>query len=1138
MAARRLRSNFAQLGQHDEQLLRLGLLAERYFAEDPNTCLLKLRQLGEVLAQQVAGRAGLLVSGEESQYDLLRRLQDRNVLPREVFEVFDAVRRAGNAASHALHGDHRSALATLKLGWQLGLWFHRTFADRSFRSGPFIPPASPSTPEPEGGEALRAELAALQQELERHQAAHQEASSLLAATEARLREATDERAFWEQMAVEVEAEKQALADRLAALQAAAEGAPTPALRQLVTAAGEAAEALELDEADTRRLIDAQLREAGWDVDSERLTHALGARPERRRFRAIAEWPTASGPADYVLFLGLTPVAVIEAKRRNVDVAGRLGQAERYARDVVLPPEAESPGGPWAVATGHRREQATYLLPFAFSANGRPYLRQLETRSGVWFRDLRRPQNLAHALDGWYTPDGLRELLRIDLDRAAEHLAGQSFDFAFGLRDYQRRAIEAVEGALREGERRMLIAMATGTGKTKTCIAMLYRLLAAQRFRRVLFLVDRSALGEQAANEFKDTEIRGLQSFADVFGLQGLDAIQPEPETKVHVATVQSMVRRVLQPREDSQRPPVDTYDLIVVDECHRGYLLDRELSETELTFRSFEDYVSKYRRVLEAFDAVKVGLTATPALHTTEIFGPPIFTYSYREAVIGGYLVDHEPPYQITTELSQEGIAWQAGEEVPTYNLDTQQLELFRTPDELRFEVESFNRKVITESFNRVVCEFLVREIDPWSRAKTLIFCVNDAHADLVVQLLKAAFAARYPEFEDGAVAKITGNADRPQERIRSYRNERLPNVAVTVDLLTTGIDVPAISNLVFLRRVNSRILFEQMLGRATRRCDAIGKTVFRIFDAVRAYEALAGVTEIHSVAVNPNEPFAQLLRELVAQASHRESATLVRDQLLAKLQRQKRRFAPETHQAVETLTGLDVEGLIRHLKTAPFGELGAWLASLPGLGDLLDRPGQGEGRKVVVSHHPDQLLGVARGYGGHERPEDLLESFRQYLATHRNEIPALLTVLTRPRELTRRQLREVMLALDQAGFKESDLDRAWQDATNQEIAARIVGHIRQAAIGDPLVPYDQRVDRALQRILASRPWTTPQREWLGKIAKQTKANLLVDREAMDDPDLVFRHDGGGFARLNQLFDGQLEQALGDFNEAIWSPAA
>jgi hypothetical protein len=128
------------------------------------------------------------------------------------------------------------------------------------------------------------------------------------------------------------------------------------------------------------------------------------------------------------------------------------------------------------------------------------------------------------------------------------------------------------------------------------------------------------------------------------GLKRLHDITPESDTKVHICTIQGLVRRVLYAADSSEAPSIDQYDLMVIDECHRGYLLDREMSDAELSFRGQEDYISKYRRVLEYFDAVKVGLTATPALHTTDIFGDPIFTYSYRQAVIDGYLIDHEPP--------------------------------------------------------------------------------------------------------------------------------------------------------------------------------------------------------------------------------------------------------------------------------------------------------------------------------------------------------------------------------------------------------------------------------------------------------------------------------------------------------------
>jgi type I restriction enzyme R subunit len=729
-------------------------------------------------------------------------------------------------------------------------------------------------------------------------------------------------------------------------------------------------------------------------------------------------------------------------------------------------------------------------------------------------------------------------LKRDEDKSHQQLAAEPLEYDFKLRHYQQAAIRAIEKGIVDGQREMLIAMATGTGKTKTCIALIYRLLKAQRFKRILFLVDRSALGEQAANAFKDTRMENLQTFADIFGIKELEDQRPDSDTTVHIATVQGMVQRVLYPSEGVPAPSVDQYDCIVVDECHRGYLLDRELSDTELNFRSFDDYISKYRRVLDYFDAVKIGLTATPALHTSQIFGPPIFSYSYREAVIDGFLVDHQPPIQISTALSESGISWKVGEKVPVYDVRRNQIDLFTTPDEINLEIEDFNRKVITEPFNKVVCGYLARELDPHSREKTLIFCSNDAHADLVVKLLKEAFDEQYGKVDDDAVIKITGSADKPLQLIRRYKNERNPNIAVTVDLLTTGIDVPEICNLVFLRRVNSRILFDQMLGRATRLCDEIGKQTFRIFDAVRIYEALENLTAMKPVVVDPKITFTQLANEM-AQVSGDEERELAREQFIAKLQRKRHHLNERSKRDFETVAGMPPDQFVEHLRTMSLPEIAAWFTEHAGLGEILDRKGEGSyAPQMYISEHADSLVSAEHGYGAAKKPADYLQEFAEFIRQRRNTIPALVTVLTRPRELTRKQLRELALELDRAGFSETNLATAWREMTNQDIAARIIGFIRQAAIGDPLVPYEQRVDQALTKILGSRRWSTPQRQWLQRIAAQTKANVIVDREALDDPDLIFRREGGGFARLDRIFDGQLEEVLKTFNDQLWPQSA
>jgi type I restriction enzyme R subunit len=308
--------NFFFLRPYEAQLDRIGALAERYFPDDPNTCLIKLRQFGEELARQTAARNGVLTTPDEAQSDLLRRLKIERAAPREVMDLLHQIRIVGNRAAHEHIGDHGDALSTLKIARQLAIWFHRSFGkDPAFKPGPFQPPARPE-----------AATAALVEELER---LRKEREGLLGAAdkareeaeaEARARESAEERArriaeertLWEQIAQETEAQKNAALADLISLQAAAEQATPQERVQQREQAEQAAREIDLDEAATRAIIDAQLRARGWAVDTETLRYSKGARPTKGKAMAIAEWPTASGPADYALFVG--PISAKPSRR--------------------------------------------------------------------------------------------------------------------------------------------------------------------------------------------------------------------------------------------------------------------------------------------------------------------------------------------------------------------------------------------------------------------------------------------------------------------------------------------------------------------------------------------------------------------------------------------------------------------------------------------------------------------------------------------------------------------------------------------------------------------------------------------------------------------------------------------------------
>ena len=892
------------------------------------------------------------------------------------------------------------------------------------------------------------------------------------------------------------------------------------------------------QAETRFLIDQQLRQVGWEADTENLRYSKGTRPAKGRNLAIAEWPTDSsvgnrGRADYALFIGLKLVGIIEAKAEHKDIPSVIDyQGKDYPRNIRQE-DAQYRVGTWG----------DYQVPFTFATNGRPYLEQYQTKSGIWFLDLRQPSNVPKALRGWMSPENLLELLGQDIEAGNQALEQMPFDLlrdkdGLNLRDYQLRAIQAAEQAVLEGKTSALLAMATGTGKTRTVLGMIYRFLKTGRFRRILFLVDRTALGEQALDVFKEVKLEDLMPLADIYNIKGLEDKEIDRETRLQVATVQGMVKRILYNDGDTM-PAVNDYDLIIVDEAHRGYLLDREMGDTELLYRDQRDYQSKYRSVIEYFDAVKIALTATPALQTTQIFGQPVFKYTYREAVIEGYLVDHDAPHDLHTRLRDEGIHYQSGDTVTVYDPITGEItnsELLN--DELDFDVEQFNRRVITRTFNETVLAEIAKNIDPENpeeQGKTLIYAVDDQHADMIVDILKNIYA-QYGVDND-AIMKITGsvgggNPKKVQEAIKRFKNEKYPSIAVTVDLLTTGIDVPEITNLVFLRRVKSRILFEQMLGRATRLCPKIHKTHFEIYDPVGVYESLESVNTMKPVVANPSATFGQLLEGLEAVEEDKQVEYQL-DQIIAKLQRTKRKLDGNTLEHFVSMTGgLDPTQFIQQLEQESPQEARNRILAHRDLFHLLGEVRANGRRPVVISDAPDELTSHTRGYGKGKRPEDYLDAFADYVKTHLNEVAALKIVCTRPKELTRDSLKDLRLTLDREGFTTQQLNTAISELTQEEMAADIISLIRRYAIGSILVSHEARIRRAVERLKKAHKFTAMELKWIARIEKYLLEESVLNIGVFDE-DSRFRNEGG-FRKIDRIFENKLESIVLELNEYLY----
>lgn len=1080
-----MKSNFAFLKSHFPVLANFGILAEKYCYSDSNSCIMKLGMIGETIVNLMLTYDKIKIPTDCNAVTKIKILSLQGLLTPDLSDILHALRKARNKAAHTNYENIKEGQTLLEMAYSLCEWFMQTYGDLQYKHCKFVMP-----------------------------------------TEADAKSITDN---------DDKAAEQKMLEETEKIAAAAKAVAADERRKRALAA---ASQRQKSEAETRYMIDAQLRKVGWEADTENLRYGKGIRPQKGKNLAIAEWPTLSsagnkGRADYALFAGEKLVAVIEAKAEHKDIPSVIDyQCKEYAQNIR--PEDEK----YVITTWGK-----YKAPFVFATNGRPYLTQLETKSGIWFLDLRESANMPKALRGWISPDGMLKLLESDIEKADKALQTLPYDFlrdkdGLNLRQYQLNAIQAAENAVINGQKNILLAMATGTGKTRTVLGMIYRFLKTGRFNRILFLVDRTALGEQAEDVFNEVKLEDLKTLNDIYDIKTLEDAVFEDETKVHIATVQGMVKRLLYNDEERQ-PSVTDYDLIVIDEAHRGYLLDKEMGEDELLYRDQLDYQSKYRMVIEYFDAVKIALTATPALHTTQIFGKPVFKYTYREAVIEGYLVDYDAPHKIKTQFNTEGIKYKKGETLALYDLVTHEITNSEVlQDEMNFDVEKFNKQIITPSFNRTVLEEIARDIDPEDvmQGKTLIYAVDDEHADLIVKILKEIYT-NYG-IDNDAIMKITGsvaggNKRKVQEAIKRFKNERFPSIAVTVDLLTTGIDVPEITTLVFMRRVKSRILFEQMLGRATRLCPKINKTHFEIYDPVGVYDSLEEVNTMQPVSADPKTTFAQLLDglEVLEDEAHIKNAVA---QIIAKLQRVKRRLTKEeVNEFKDLAAGLTVEGFIQKIESLPAAEARNTLLMEASLLEMLDDKHGHGGYTKVISDKQDKFLIRERGFGKNEqRPEDYIEAFEDFVKNNVNEIAALNIIFTRPKELTRETLKSLRMALAQNGFTTQQLNTAVSEITSEEITADIISLVRRYAIGSPLVSHQARIRRAVDKLKKAHNFSRVELNWLSRIESYLLNESVMNVKVFDE-DERFKTNGG-YKRLNQIFRNNLEGIITELNEYLY----
>ena len=1087
-----MRSNFEFLKEIEPHILyRIAHLAETYLYTDPNGCLMKLRQFAEVMVNEVFQIEHIALPYDNNQANRISVLKREGIIEHQLGRILNELRQRGNEAVHAGFDSLTSAKTLLQMAYHLAQWYALSYGEGT-GGHTFVMPQEEDIP---NAAELQAEKEAQDQQIK-------------ALTE-QLLGLQKQQSYWE---------------------AAQTKEFIKAQKERARRTQQYTKNLQLSEAETRQLIDAQLCEAGWQADTEHLRYSKGTRPEKGKNLAIAEWPTDKGFADYALFFGLQLVGIVEAKAKHKDISSILSnQCKDYATHI-------------------KKEHACYLIgqwgdyqvPFLFATNGRKYLKQLDTKAGIWFLDVRDSGNISKALQGWKSPQGLLEDLALDIAKATQDLAKTPYDplrdpNGLNLHPYQIRAVEATEKALANGHRSVLLSMATGTGKTRTLLAMIYRFLAAKRFKRILFLVDRNVLGRQAFRDFEKLKVKDLFSLNNIYHINKLEDKILEEGMELKISTVQGLVRRIIYREGEPLLTPSD-FDLVIIDEAHRGYILDQEMDDNELTFRNQNDFISKYTTVVNYFDAVKIAVTATPALHTRSLFGDPIFEYTYPEAVIDGHLVDYNPPYEIITHNSSKGIHYGKGEVIQIMDIENNEhIDFCTLEDEMNFEVEHFNRKVIVESFNRSVLELVAQRIDPTDEVKTLIFAVDDAHADLIVKILKEIYAAR--GIGDSFVQKITGSigdSKRIESAIKNFRNEQEPNIAVTVDLLTTGVDIPKIGNLVFLRRVKSRILYEQMMGRATRPCPEIGKESFNVYDAVKMFRKIQKVTEMLPVVCNPNTNIEDIFTAIEL-ATDKNTLQHYLRQLIARLQRSVKGIHEKAAKDFCTRTeGVTPKDFVETLKNTSLEAIRESVRkNRENILELLFALRKNNYK--YISDRPDMVKEVNQIYGKEgSHPEDYITEFRKYIAENKDKLTALNILYTQPRSFTHSDLRRLRIDLEKAGYPLRQLNEAWNDIQKVDMTLDIISAVRTLALGNNPIDYKKRLENAFAKLNENHDFDAIERKILKNIEKMLLQEQFIEKEDFNKG--AFQNEGGYHA-LQKKFRTPLDTIIEELREYLFEIA-
>jgi type I restriction enzyme R subunit len=881
----------------------------------------------------------------------------------------------------------------------------------------------------------------------------------------------------------------------------------------------------------KKRIDPRLKASGWRVVPFNEKKSL----EDYDRCAVEEYPTENGPADYALCVDGKILGVVEAKKLSLSPQNVLTQAERYSRGIKQ----------------SQFDFHSHHVPFLYSTNGEV----------IWHHDVRPAHSRSRTISEFHTPDALSERLSRGFDEACQALLETPNDNP-RLRPYQREANEAIEKAIAAHKRQMLVAIATGTGKTFTMVNEVYRLMKSETAIRILFLVDRRALAAQAVLAFASYEPEPGLKFDKIYELysqrfqrEDFDEDQkfdpkvlpssyltnPQPgHAFVYVSTIQRMTINLFgrnaifaagDEELDEDAAPIDipthAFDLVIADECHRGYTAAEE---------------AVWRKTLDHFDAIKIGLTATPAAHTTSYFKDIIYRYEYERAVRERFLVDYDV-VAVKSNVRMNGVFLREGEQVEVVNPESGAKQLDLLEDERQFDSAEVEAKITSPDSNKKILE----ELKSWAVEheqrtgrfpKTLIFAVNDlphtSHADQLVDIGRDVFGRG-----DSFVQKITGRVDRPLQKIREFRNRATPGVVVTVDMLSTGVDIPDLEGIVFLRPVRSRILFEQMLGRGTRKGEHFpDKSHFVVFDCFDG-TLLEYFRKATAITAEPPAKQSKTIIDIIEEIWNNKDRDYNIRCLVKRLVRIDKEMSGRAREKFSSYipagdVGSYATNLPRSLRQDFTGSMS--LLRAPKFQELLVNYERTPRTFLIATEAEDTVTStwLVRGADGKEyRPEDYLTAFGSFVRENPEKIQAIGILLKRPKDWNTNALSELRAKLSNAPlrFTEEHLRKA-HELHYHKALVDIISMVKHAADEKrPLLTAQERVKLAFAKMAAGKKFTSEQQRWLGLIEGHLIENLTIDIGDFDLLPVFARR--GGLSQATRVFAGHLQGLVAELNEAI-----